>query len=78
MRISQSERMTSIPVTEFEVQALIDSQLDWEEEKRVRKELENNPFLRDYYRRMLEQKKLLVLWWESDKKKKELEILLHS
>jgi hypothetical protein len=78
MRTLRLNEMTTVPITEFEVQALIDSQLNWEEEKRVRKELETNVHLREYYEMLLEQKKLLVLWWEAEQKKKERELLLHS
>lgn len=52
-------------ITELDVEALIDSQLDWEKEKRVLRELERNPGLRAYHEEMVKQKKLLVAWWRN-------------
>lgn len=58
--------MNSNPVTEQDVHALVDNQLTWEEEKRVRREIDNNPFLRKEYERLMEQKKALRLWWDNE------------
>lgn len=58
--------MISNPINELDVHALVDSQLTWEEEKRVRKEIENNPFLRKEYTKLMEQKKLLSMWWDKE------------
>jgi hypothetical protein len=55
--------MLTFPITELDVQALIDSQLGWEEEKQVLQELAHNSELNSYYKDMLKQKKLLVEWW---------------
>jgi hypothetical protein len=65
--------MLPFPITELDVQALIDSQLTWEEEKQVWREIENNEDLMDYYKRMLIQKKLLVVWWQSMQEEAESE-----
>lgn len=58
--------MISNPINELDVHALVDSQLTWEEETRVRKEIENNPFLRKEYTKLMEQKKLLSMWWDKE------------
>ena len=58
--------MLSLPITEFDVQALVDSQLPWEEEKQVWGEICRNPTLEAYYRQVLAQKKLLISWWQNE------------
>lgn len=63
MSVMVKETVIFFPVTEFEVEALVDSQLSWEEEKYVRQEMERNPALRAYYDQVIQQKKLLVAWW---------------
>jgi len=52
--------MAPFPITELDVQALVDSHLGWEEEKRVWRAIQANPALETYYRQILAQKKLLV------------------
>jgi anti-sigma factor RsiW len=61
--------MLTFPITELDVEALIDSQLSWEEEKIVRREMEKNPALLAYYAQILHQKKLIVAWWLSEMRK---------
>jgi anti-sigma factor RsiW len=60
--------MISDPINELDVHALVDSQLNWEEEKRVLREIENNPFLRKEYVKLLEQKKIIASWWKHENK----------
>lgn len=55
------------PVTDYDIQALIDNELDWESEKRVRLHLEHNPHAKKYYDDLVHQKKLLRLWAEQKK-----------
>jgi hypothetical protein len=52
-------------ITELDIEALVDSQLDWEREKAIRREIEINPELNKYYKEMLQQKKLIIDWWHS-------------
>lgn len=59
---------TPDPVNELDVHALVDSQLSSEEEKRVRAEIDNNPFLRKEYEKLMEQRKALALWWSHENK----------
>jgi anti-sigma factor RsiW len=50
-------------VSEFDIQALVDNELEWEEEKRIHAYLTENPTARKYYEEMLEQKNRLKKWW---------------
>ena len=58
------------PITELDIEALVDSQLDWEQEKRVRHEMTTNPSLMLYYSQLISQKKLLASWWQQEQEKK--------
>jgi anti-sigma factor RsiW len=61
--------MLKFPITELDVQALVDSQLTWEEEKQVRREMGKNFALKKHYDQIVKQKKLLVNWWKNETKK---------
>jgi hypothetical protein len=61
-QIKLSARQTD----DFDIQALVDSQLGWEEEKRVWSEIEANPQLRRRYDELVAQKRLLLQWWASE------------
>lgn len=50
------------PVTDYDIQALIDNELDWESEKRIRTHLKHNPAAKRYYEDLMHQKRLLRLW----------------
>ena len=52
-------------ITELDVEALVDSQLDWEKEKLVWRELAHNQMLYGHYQDLVSQKKLLLAWWNS-------------
>ena len=58
--------MLPLPITEFDVQALVDSHLSWEEEKQVLRGIRSDPALKAYYNRIVSQKKLLISWWQSN------------
>ncbi|MEZ0225466.1 MAG: hypothetical protein ACAH83_12995 [Alphaproteobacteria bacterium] len=53
-------------INDFDIQALVDSQLDWENEKRIWKEIETSPALQRRYDELVRQKKLLLQWWASE------------
>jgi anti-sigma factor RsiW len=55
------------PVTDYDIQALIDNELDHESEKRVRLYLEQNETAKRYYEDLVRQKKLLQMWGEHKK-----------
>lgn len=54
--------MTYFSVTDFDIQALLDNELDWEEEKRVRDYIHNNPNAMRRYKQLYDQKKALQRW----------------
>lgn len=62
-------KMLRLPITEFDVQALVDSHLSWEDEKEVWRGVYSNPALEAYYKQIVNQRKLLVYWWQSEMKK---------
>jgi hypothetical protein len=53
--------------TDLDVQALVDSQLDWEEQKQVWSWIDKDPALYARYQELMTQKKLLLAWWKSEK-----------
>lgn len=55
------------PPTDLDIQALVDNQLDWEDEKQVWAGISKDPALYRRYQEILEQKKLLLAWWKSEK-----------
>lgn len=52
-------------ITEFDIEALVDSQLDWEREKKVWSVLAHNQMLYEHYKGLVAQKKLLRSWWSA-------------
>ena len=51
-----------LPVTDLDIQALIDNELEWEEEKRVRAFIANNACAKKRYEELKEQKNLILKW----------------
>lgn len=51
-----------IPVTDFDIQALIDNELDGEDEKRIRAFIEKNEDAKRRYDELKEQKSLIQKW----------------
>jgi len=57
-------------ITDADIQALIDNELDHESEKRVRSCLKENNKAKERYETLKHQKELIKLWWsqkQSDK-----------
>ncbi len=50
-------------ITDFDIQALVDNELGWEEEKRVWAYIETMPDATRRYKELLTQKRLLQEWW---------------
>jgi len=69
--------MLPLPITELDVQALVDSHLNWEEEKQVWQGIGCSPALKAYYERIVSQKKLLIAWWLSGMSDEESDTALH-
>jgi hypothetical protein len=56
--------MMNQSVTDFDIQALADDELEWEEAKRVRAHLDTNPDAQRRYNELCRQKNLLKVWWK--------------
>ena len=54
----------SADITDWDIQAYIDNELSWEQQKQVLKALETNSELRRHYNDFRRQKELLQLWWK--------------
>ena len=51
-------------ITDWDIQALIDNQLDWEREKIVRKIIFENPSFTKRYNELMMQKKSIQNWYK--------------
>lgn len=51
-------------ITDYDIQALIDNELDWEEEKRVREAIKYNSQFMKRYNTLKNQKTLIQNWWK--------------
>ncbi len=51
-------------ISDFDIQALIDNELDWEEEKRVKSAIDKDAKFIERYKILKDQKKLLQNWWK--------------
>ena len=54
-------------VSDMDIQALVDNELTWEDEKRVRAFIASDPKAKARYEMLRRQKLLLKEWWESKK-----------
>ena len=70
--------MLSLSITEFDVQALVDSHLPWEEEKRVLRGIRSDPALQAYYKQIVAQKKLLIFWSQNKEPRKGMADGIHT
>lgn len=51
-------------ITDYDIQALVDNELDWEDEKIVRHHISENQNAGDRYKELIHQKKLLKRLWD--------------
>lgn len=51
-------------ITDYDIQALVDNELDWEEEKRVREAIKYNSQFMKRYNTLKNQKTLIQNWWK--------------
>ncbi len=51
-------------ITDYDLQALVDNELSWEEEKRVRAYVVSNPDAQRRYKELCCQRNLLKDWWK--------------
>lgn len=52
-------------ITDYDIQALVDNELGWEEEKRVRNYIDNHAWARRRYDELQEQKQSLHIWFSA-------------
>lgn len=55
--------MSQQTITDFDIQALVDNELGWEQEKSVRVQLEHDAEAKRRYEELCRQKRLLQEWW---------------
>jgi anti-sigma factor RsiW len=55
--------MNTRRMTDNDIQALIDNELDWESEKHVRASIERDIHAQRRYEELMAQKALLKSWW---------------
>ncbi len=51
-------------ITDWDIQAYLDNELPWEEQKLILKALETDTELRQRFNEFRRQKSLLQLWWK--------------
>lgn len=51
-------------ITDLDIQALVDGELDWDSAQKVRNYMVNNPIARQRYQELMEQKRLISEWWQ--------------
>jgi anti-sigma factor RsiW len=59
-------RQMSDEVTDYDIQALVDGQLERDEEKRIWRHIEKNSLHLRRYEELVTQKKLLLMWWAGE------------
>jgi len=52
-------------ITDYDIQAFLDDELDHETACRVRSFIEENPTYKKRYNELLRQKRLLKSWWKN-------------
>lgn len=50
-------------INDYDIQALVDNELDWEQQKLVLNAIETNPAVSKRYDELCAQKKILQHWW---------------
>ena len=53
------------PLSDYDIQALIDNELDWERAKIVMAHIDTDPTLKKRHTLLLAQKHLLQNWWQA-------------
>ncbi len=59
--------MAAQNITSYDIHALVDNELEWEDEKRVRAYIRDNEEARKFYNELCRQRKLLQRWWAGTK-----------
>lgn len=58
--------MTSQSITDFDIQALLDEELDWEDAKRIQQYINASPEAQKRYNELSQQRKMLRSWWDKN------------
>ncbi len=58
--------MHKLVLTHYDIEAFVDSQLDWETQKQVWRQINEDPACLAQYEQLLRQKKLLLAWAKSE------------
>ena len=53
-----------VNITDFDIQALVDNELEWEQAKYVLAHIDQHPTAQRRYEELVRQKKLLKDWWK--------------
>ena len=61
--VDQETAMGESTISDIDIQALVDGELDQHQEEHVRRILQTDSAARARYRELLEQKRLLIAWW---------------
>lgn len=57
--------MSSDKITDYDIQALVDGELNREESRRVKNVIESDPKAAYRYQELLDQKEMLGAWWKN-------------
>lgn len=57
--------MVTDKIPDYAIQALVDDELDWQEEMRIKELLKDDEDARLRYQELMQQKQLLKNWWNS-------------
>lgn len=57
--------LTELYISDLEIQALVDNQLNWEDAKYALAAIEQSPWAKKRYDELILQKKMLRDWWNN-------------
>lgn len=60
--------MERAPLSDFDIQAYIDNELEWERAKAVLAQIESDPALRKRYETLLQMKHSIQNWWRETRR----------
>lgn len=58
--------MSDFPITDSDIQALVDGELPPAQRERIRQAMEQAPHLYERYLNLRQQKALLLTWWDAE------------
>lgn len=68
MILVQERALTPMSLSDFDIQAYLDNELDWERAKAVLAYIESDPQAKQRYEHLRAQKGLLRDWWQTEKR----------